>query len=80
MANSATHNGDDSNHCSALTTHPPGRRDSCRSIANRARGTTTERGYGSDHRSLREQWKPAVLTGRRPCFFSPSPDPGPLSS
>jgi hypothetical protein len=36
-------------------------------IQQRARGTTTQRGYGSQHQKLRAEWKPVVESGRAIC-------------
>ncbi|WP_425456791.1 endonuclease domain-containing protein [Aeromicrobium piscarium] len=38
---------------------------------DRARGTSTERGYGSDHRRLRTELLPAALG--KPCHFCGEP-------
>lgn len=34
----------------------------------RAQGTTTERGYGTDHQRIRRQWKPIVEAGGVRCW------------
>lgn len=35
--------------------------------AEAKRGTTTQRGYGHQHQTLRKQWAPKVATGTVPC-------------
>jgi hypothetical protein len=35
--------------------------------AERARGNRAQRGYGTDHISLRKQWQPKVATGQVRC-------------
>ena len=49
--------------CNAITRDPSSRCDTCRSAWNRARGTTTERGYGGPHKELREQWATRINSG-----------------
>ncbi|WP_395705136.1 hypothetical protein [Rhodococcus ruber] len=41
---------------------PQHRRD-----AERRRGTSTQRGYGRDHRNMREAWRPMVEAGTVRC-------------
>ncbi|GAB2613649.1 hypothetical protein GCM10027067_26510 [Pseudactinotalea suaedae] len=41
--------------------------DACARGRSRARGTTTQRGYGSTHRRLREEWRPLVEAGEVRC-------------
>lgn len=38
-----------------------------RQAAERARGTTAQRGYGAAHQRAREGWKPAVQAGQVRC-------------
>lgn len=38
-----------------------------RRIAEQARGTTAQRGYGATHQHMREAWRPAVQAGRVHC-------------
>lgn len=45
-------------------------------MAGRRKLTTTERGYGADHRALREQWAPLVATGTVPCHATVCIEPG----
>jgi len=52
----------------ALTDHRSGRCPDCRRRHWNARGTTTQRGYGADHRALREQWRPLVEAGDVLCW------------
>jgi hypothetical protein len=40
---------------------------SCARGRDRRRGTTTQRGYGAAHQSLRERWRPAVEAGEVDC-------------
>jgi hypothetical protein len=48
--------------------HPgTGRCPSCRRTADRARGTTTQRGYGHQHQRTREDWRPDVERGVVDC-------------
>lgn len=54
------HNG---HRCASLTKHPSGRCDDCRHVADRARGTTAQRGYDSKHKRTREEWAPLIATG-----------------
>ena len=35
--------------------------------AERRRGTSTQRGYGTEHRNLRNQWRPQVEAGTVHC-------------
>ena len=61
--------------CRELTRDPSGRCDRCRSIHESARnrrqdlerGSSTERGYGREHRKLRDEWKPRVEAGEVHC-------------
>jgi hypothetical protein len=57
--------------CPALTRDASGRCDSCRRAHTRQRdlerGSSTERGYGGDHRQLRDQWAPRVAIGTVRC-------------
>ena len=39
-----------------------------RRIAEQARGTTTQRGYGAAHQTARETWRPAVEAGSVTCW------------
>jgi hypothetical protein len=50
--------------CSAVTRNASGRCDKCHH-ANR--GTTAERGYGTEHRKLREDWAQLIATGSVHC-------------
>jgi hypothetical protein len=52
----------------SLTQHRSGRCPECRRQQWSARGTTTERGYGVDHRALREQYRPLVEAGDVTCW------------
>ena len=52
----------------ALTTDRSGRCDHCWRHHWNARGTTTERGYGNDHRRLREHYRPLVEAGLVVCW------------
>jgi hypothetical protein len=48
--------------------HGPGARcPDCRALADRARGTTTDRGYGWAHQQTRDQWQPVVDRGDATC-------------
>jgi hypothetical protein len=38
-----------------------------RATTDRARGTTTQRGYGAPHQHTRDAWAPIVATGTVPC-------------
>ena len=50
------------------TLHPgTGRCPTCARAASRARGTTTQRGYGIDHQRTREDWRPYVEAGYVDC-------------
>jgi hypothetical protein len=61
----------------ALTDHRSGRCEPCRRAHWRGRGTTTERGYGPDHRALREQYRPLVEAGMVRCWRCGEPiNPG----
>lgn len=40
-----------------------GRCDPCARVADLARGTRAERGYGADHDAERRRWKPIVARG-----------------
>jgi hypothetical protein len=57
--------------CPSLTRDPSGRCDTCRRAHQRhrdlERGSTDERGDGSDHRQLRKRWAPRVATGTVRC-------------
>lgn len=53
--------------CPNNTRNPGSRCDTCRSAWNIARGSSTARGYGSDHKALRAQWAPKVSTGMVTC-------------
>ena len=44
-----------------------------RQAAEHARGTTTQRGYGTAHQAARNQWKPAVQTGGVTCWRCAQP-------
>jgi hypothetical protein len=52
----------------ALTTDRSGRCEHCRRQHWRSQPTSTERGYGTDHRALREQWVPLVEAGQVICW------------
>jgi hypothetical protein len=39
----------------------------CSNGRSRARGTTTQRGYGATHQAERERWRPAVEAGEVDC-------------
>ena len=52
----------------ALTTDRSGRCDHCRRQHWNSRGTSTERGYGQDHRDLRAAWQPLVEAGDVICW------------
>ena len=54
-------------HCAALTVHRSGRCDRCRRVADRQRGASSQRGYGPDHRRLRQQLAPIVAAGQAIC-------------
>ena len=51
----------------ALTTDRSGRCVPCRRRQWNARGTTADRGYGTEHRALREAWRPLVEAGLTTC-------------
>lgn len=53
--------------CPALTRNRGGRCDTCRREWERLRGTSTQRGYGPEHRALRAHWAPIVATGTVVC-------------
>lgn len=40
----------------------------CKRCRSRARGTTTERGYGAAHQATREEWRPFVEAGSIDCY------------
>ena len=42
---------------------------------NRVNGTTTQRGYGTPHQKLRNQWKPLVDTGQVQCHATTCHEP-----
>jgi hypothetical protein len=50
--------------CGASTRNASGRCDKCH---HAERGTTAERGYGTEHRKLREHWAEQVATGTVRC-------------
>jgi hypothetical protein len=50
-----------------LTRHGSGRCETCRRSNWRARGSSTQRGYGAEHRRLREAWRPTVNAGGVSC-------------
>jgi hypothetical protein len=50
-----------------LTKHSSGRCEGCRRSNWRSRGSSTERGYGAEHRRVREQWRPIVAAGLAEC-------------
>lgn len=52
----------------ALTTARHGRCPDCARRHWRGRGTTSQRGYGPDHRALREQYRPLVEAGDVRCW------------
>jgi hypothetical protein len=51
-----------------LTTHSSGRCEQCRRRHWKTRGTTAQRGYGSTHERLRQQWAPIVAAGGALCW------------
>jgi hypothetical protein len=51
-----------------LTKHRSGRCEHCRRRHWNVAGTSTERGYGADHRKLREDWRPLVEAGDVTCW------------
>jgi hypothetical protein len=51
-----------------LTTDRSGRCERCRRQHWNSRGTSTERGYGADHRALRAAWQPLVEAGQVLCW------------
>lgn len=53
--------------CPELTTNPKGRCPECMSAWERNRGSSTARGYGTEHRKLRETWLPYVKSGGLVC-------------
>jgi hypothetical protein len=57
--------------CPELTTHSTGRCDPCRSKHQAARDAERsgprERGYGPEHRALRDEWAKRVATGTVQC-------------
>lgn len=44
-----------------------GRCSSCRTRADRGRGSSTARGYGADHQRTRAEWEPIVAAGAAGC-------------
>jgi hypothetical protein len=52
----------------SLTTDRSGRCENCRRQHWNSRGTSTERGYGADHRALRAAWQPLVEAGDVICW------------
>lgn len=53
--------------CPELTRNAGGRCDTCRRQWERDRGSSTARGYDTQHRKLRAQWAPIVATGTVTC-------------
>ena len=51
-----------------LTTHSSGRCEPCRRQYWQSRGSTTQRGYGAQHRALRAAWEPIVAAGQVICW------------
>jgi hypothetical protein len=45
-----------------------GRCDQHRRERDRARGSSTDRGYGTEHQQIRAQWAPLVATGNVKCW------------
>jgi hypothetical protein len=54
--------------CRNLTQHRSGRCEHCRRQHWNSLPSTVERGYGAEHRALREQWRPMVEAGRVVCW------------
>lgn len=52
----------------ALTKDRSGRCETCRRRHWNAAGSSTQRGYGTAHRALREQYRPLVEAGRVTCW------------
>ncbi len=60
-----------------LTDHRSGRCEQCRRRHWQSRGTTAERGYGSEHERLREAWRPLGEAGDVTCWRCREPiNPG----